>query len=53
MLPAASATVLGGVRVREGSGLVVDGSGNIAIDAAADLEAEDIYNGSKVNFDQE
>lgn len=53
VLPAASATVLGGVRVREGSGLVVDGSGNIAIDAAADLEAEDIYNGSKVNFDQE
>ena len=53
VLPAASATVLGGVRVREGSGLVVDGSGNIAIDAAGDQEAEGLYNDSKAESGQE
>ena len=51
-LPIASATTLGGVKVQEGSGLVVDGSGNIAIDAAADQDAKSIYDGSKADFGQ-
>jgi len=47
-LPVASATRLGGVRVKEGSGLVVDDSGNLAIDAATAQEIADVFNGPAV-----
>ena len=43
-LPVATATRLGGVRVKEGSGLVVDDSGNLAIDAATAQEIADVFN---------
>lgn len=52
LLPIATTTHLGCVRIPEGSGLVVDGEGNIAIDAAADQDAEGIYNGSEADFGQ-
>lgn len=45
-LPVASATRLGGVRVKEGSGLTVDDVGNLAIDAATDKEVDDMFSGS-------
>lgn len=43
VLPAATSTTLGGVRVQQGSGLTIDGDGNIAIDAATEEETQDIY----------
>ena len=51
-LPVASATRLGGVRVKEGSGLVVDDGGNLSIDAATAQEVADVFNGSAVENNQ-
>ena len=45
-LPIATATRLGAVRVKEGSGLIVDDSGNLAIDAATEQEIADVLGGS-------
>ena len=45
-LPIATATMLGAVRIKEGSGLIVDDSGNLAIDAAAEQEIADTLSGS-------
>lgn len=41
-LPVATATQLGGVKVRKGSGLTVDSSGNIAIDGATGDEVREL-----------
>lgn len=46
-LPAATASTLGGVKVRRGSGLTVDNSGNLAIDAAGSGDVAGLFNGSK------
>lgn len=43
VLPAATSTTLGGVKVQQGSGLTIDGEGNLAIDAATESETEDVY----------
>lgn len=43
VLPPASSTVLGGVRIKAGSGLKVSPSGDLSVDAATAEEAEDIY----------
>lgn len=43
VLPVATSTTLGGVKVQAGSGLTVDSEGNIAIDAASGDEAEDLF----------
>ena len=45
-LPIATATRLGAVRIKEGSGLIVDDSGNLAIDAASEQEIADTLSGS-------
>jgi len=45
-LPIATSTRLGAVRVKEGSGLIVDDSGNLAIDAATEQEIADALSGS-------
>ena len=42
-LPAASPTTLGGVMVRRGSGLTVDGSGHLAIDAAGSGDVAELF----------
>lgn len=42
-LPAATSETLGGVRVREGSGLRVDESGNLSVDRASAEELEDLF----------
>ena len=42
-LPVATSTTLGGVRIQEGSGLTIDSSGNLAIDAATGQQAEDLF----------
>ena len=52
VLPVATSTTLGGVRVQEGSGLTIDSKGNIAIDAATAQEAEDLYNASQTDTSQ-
>lgn len=44
VLPVASSTTLGGVKVQAGSGLTIDGEGNLAINAATEADVEDIYN---------
>ena len=46
-LPAATASTLGGVKVRRGSGLTVDSSGNLAIDAAGSGDVAGLFHGSK------
>lgn len=45
-LPIATATRLGAVRIKEGSGLIVDDRGNLAIDAATEQEIADVLSGS-------
>ena len=45
-LPIATATRLWAVRIQEGSGLIVDDSGNLAIDAATEQEIADVLSGS-------
>ena len=42
-LPVATAHTLGGVKVQRGSGLTVDGSGNLAIDAAGSGDVEELF----------
>ena len=42
-LPSATATRLGGVKVRQGSGLVVDKEGNLTVDAANAGDAENLF----------
>lgn len=48
-LPPATAATLGGVKVREGSGLTVDGSGNLSIDAAGSGDAEKLFDSDAGN----
>lgn len=43
IIPPATADMLGGVKVRQGSGLTVDGSGNLAIDAAGKSDAAALF----------
>jgi len=43
VLPVATETVLGGVKIQSGSGLKIDGEGYLGIDAATDEEADDLY----------
>lgn len=43
VLPAATSTTLGGIKVQKGSGLTVDNEGNLAIDAATEDETSDLY----------
>lgn len=43
VLPVATSTTLGGVRVQAGSGLNIDSSGNLSIDAASGQQAEDLF----------
>ncbi len=43
IIPPATADMLGGVKVRQGSGLTVDGSGNLAIDAAGKNDAAALF----------
>lgn len=45
VLPAATATTLGGVKVQSGSGLTVDANGNLAIDAASSEEIGTLFDG--------
>ncbi|MCI8537861.1 MAG: hypothetical protein HFF18_04260 [Oscillospiraceae bacterium] len=45
-LPAATGTTLGGVMVREGSGLTIDSSGNLTLDTAAPQDVEQLFAGS-------
>lgn len=42
-LPTATDSVLGGVRVKEGSGLRIDEEGNLSINAATPKEVEELY----------
>lgn len=42
-IPPATAYALGGVKVRQGSGLTVDGSGNLSIDAAGGGDVEELF----------
>lgn len=42
-LPTANASILGGVKVQEGSGLRIDEEGNLSIDAATPEEILDVY----------
>ncbi len=42
-LPVATAHTLGGVKVQRGSGLTVDGSGNLAIDAAGSGDVGELF----------
>ena len=51
-LPIATATRLGAVRIKEGSGLIVDDSGNLAIDAATEQEIADVLSGSAAGTTQ-
>ncbi len=48
-IPAATAETLGGVKVRQGSGLTVDGSGNLAIDAAGKNDAAALFDSDAGN----
>lgn len=43
VLPVATSTTLGGVRVQAGSGLNIDSSGNLSIDAATGEQAEELF----------
>lgn len=43
VLPAATSTRLGGVKVQADSGLKVDGEGNLSIDAATPMDTESVY----------
>jgi len=47
ILPAASAATLGGVKVKPGSGLTIDSSGNLALDTATNVDVANLFNGSK------
>ena len=42
-LPTATDSVLGGVRIKEGSGLRIDEEGNLSINAATPKEVEELY----------
>lgn len=44
VLPVASSSTLGGIKVQAGSGLTIDEEGNLAINAATVQDVEDIYN---------
>lgn len=52
-LPAADGTTLGGVMVKPGSGLQIDGRGNISLDTAGSAEVSELFNGSKADKGQE
>ncbi len=43
-LPTATDSILGGVRVKDGSGLAIDAEGNLSIKAATPEEVIDLYN---------
>lgn len=43
VLPVATSTTLGGIRVQAGSGLNIDSSGNLSIDAASGEQAEELF----------
>ncbi len=49
VIPVASSTVVGGVRVCEGSGLTVDPNGNLSIDAMTEKDVKDIFNTSNTD----
>ena len=42
-LPTATDSILGGVRVKDGSGLAIDAEGNLSIKAATPEEVIDLY----------
>lgn len=46
VLPAAAEDVLGGVKVQRGSGLMVDGDGNLSLDCATKEDVKRLFNGS-------
>lgn len=48
-IPAATADTLGGVRVRQGSGLTIDGEGSLAIDAAGKNDAAALFDSDAGN----
>ncbi len=48
-LPIADSTTLGGVKVKRGSGLTIDGNGNLALDAAAGEDVVGLFTGSKAD----
>lgn len=50
-LPTATGSILGGVKVKEGSGLSIDLEGNISIDAATSEEVLDVYDANNEQND--
>lgn len=42
-LPVATDTILGGVKIKDGGGLKIDGLGNLELDAATDQDVRDLY----------
>lgn len=42
IIPVASGTMLGGVRVQDGSGLIIDESGNLSVDVATEEEVSEM-----------
>ena len=47
ILPVASATTLGGVKIQANSGLQIDGQGNLSINDATRQETEEMYDGEE------
>lgn len=52
VLPIASSTTLGGIKVQAGSGLTIDGEGNLAVDAASAQDVEELYNAAMAGIGQ-
>lgn len=52
VLPVASSTTLGGIKVQAGSGLTIDAAGNLAVDAASAQDVEELYNAAMAGSGQ-
>lgn len=49
MLPVADSSTLGGVKVKSGSGLKIDGNGNLSVDAMTENDVKAIFNKSNTD----
>ena len=51
-LPVATDTILGGVKIKNGGGLKIDGLGNLALDAATEQDVKDLYDEAEASAEE-